>query len=36
MFDNSQKIKNLYPLEGEEQKTKLYSSLYSQYQKLIK
>ena len=36
MIDGQEKIENLYPLEASEEQAKLYGTLYSQYQKLIK
>ena len=36
MIDGQEKIENLYPLETSEEQAKLYGTLYSQYQKLIK
>tara|TARA_B100002052_G_scaffold299183_1_gene336079 strand:- start:823 stop:1464 length:642 start_codon:yes stop_codon:yes gene_type:complete len=36
MIDGQEKIENLYPLEASEEQAKLYETLYSQYQKLIK
>ena len=36
MIDGQEKIENLYPLEASEEQAKLYGTLYSEYQKLIK